>query len=140
MKVQASSVALNGRAYLIMGEPGAGKSALALALIRRGALLISDDVTEVKEGCAVAPEKYAGWLEVRGIGLISGFPVCPSAKVSAIIRLVSEKTDWEPTQAQGKIPEFQIWIQDKNQTDKVLVIDSILKGDLKIEFRKGDKK
>ena len=138
MKMQATSVALNGKAYLITGESGAGKSTLALALLERGATLISDDVTEVKDGLAIAPKKYAGWLEVRGIGLISGFPVCPSAQIGAVIRLVEEKPERIPTQKQKKIPEFQIWTQDKNQADKVLLIDSVLRGHLQIESGKGD--
>jgi len=138
MKMQATSVALNGKAYLITGEPGAGKSALALALIGRGATLISDDITEVVDGVALAPKKYAGWMEVRGIGLVSGFRVCPSAEVGAIIRLTPGKPDRIPIQKQGKIPEFQLWDQDKAQADKVLLIDSILEGKLRIESEKGD--
>ncbi len=35
--MQASAVAIAGRALLIEGPPGSGKSALALALIDRGA-------------------------------------------------------------------------------------------------------
>ena len=69
MKIQATSVELNGRAYVIIGESAAGKSTLALALINRGAKLIADDVTEIRENTAYAPQAYQGWLEVRGVGL-----------------------------------------------------------------------
>jgi len=41
---QATAVAINGRAVLIEGPPGAGKSTLALALIDRGAVLVGDVV------------------------------------------------------------------------------------------------
>ena len=136
MKMQASSVALNGRAYVIQGESGAGKSSLALALIERGATLISDDVTEIQEGIAYAPQTHRGWLEVRGVGLISGFPVCSSAKIGAIINLMQNKPERLPEANSKKIPEFWLWTQDKNQADKVLIIDSILGGNLKLESGK----
>ena len=43
LSYQATCVAIGGRAVLIEGEPGSGKSSLALALIDRGAALIGDD-------------------------------------------------------------------------------------------------
>jgi len=136
MKVQATSIALNGRAYLITGQSGAGKSSLALSLIHRGANLIADDVTEVIKDVAYAPKAHQGWLEVRGIGLISGLTVCPSAKIGAIIQLTDNKPERLPEVHLDGIPEFQIWVQDKNQADKVLIIDSILGGNLKLESGK----
>jgi hypothetical protein len=41
--LHASGVALNGKALLIAGAAGAGKSSLAAALLRAGAQLLSDD-------------------------------------------------------------------------------------------------
>src|SRR3546814_11755709 len=41
--IQGSAVAIGGRAVLIIGPPGSGKTSLALALIDRGATLIGDD-------------------------------------------------------------------------------------------------
>ncbi|MFN3389305.1 MAG: HPr kinase/phosphorylase, partial [Allosphingosinicella sp.] len=43
--VHASCVAIGGRAVLIAGRSGSGKSDLALRLIDRGARLVSDDYT-----------------------------------------------------------------------------------------------
>ena len=43
--LHASCVAIDGRAVLIEGRPGSGKSDLALRLIDRGAKLVSDDYT-----------------------------------------------------------------------------------------------
>lgn len=40
---QATCIAIGGRALLIEGPPGSGKSSLALSLIDRGAMLIGDD-------------------------------------------------------------------------------------------------
>jgi serine kinase of HPr protein (carbohydrate metabolism regulator) len=72
--IHVSSVAIDGRAVLIGGRSGAGKSDLALRLIDRGATLISDDYTFVRRvgtrACASAPERIAGRIEVRGVGIV----------------------------------------------------------------------
>lgn len=72
--VHASSVAIEGRAVLIGGRSGTGKSDLALRLIDRGAKLVSDDYTYVRrtEGRALAsaPPTIAGKIEMRSIGLV----------------------------------------------------------------------
>jgi serine kinase of HPr protein (carbohydrate metabolism regulator) len=72
--VHASTVALDGRAVLISGPSGSGKSDLALRLIDRGFSLVSDDQTIVKRDgdrlIATAPPTIAGKIEVRGIGIV----------------------------------------------------------------------
>jgi serine kinase of HPr protein (carbohydrate metabolism regulator) len=72
--LHASTVAVDGRAVLITGRSGSGKSDLALRLIDRGFSLVSDDQTIVKRVgdrlVACAPAQIAGKLEVRGIGII----------------------------------------------------------------------
>jgi serine kinase of HPr protein (carbohydrate metabolism regulator) len=72
--IHVSSVAIDGRAVLIGGRSGAGKSDLALRLIDRGAALISDDYTFVRRdkevAYASAPERIAGRIEVRGVGIV----------------------------------------------------------------------
>ena len=126
MKQQATTVELNGRALMITGPSGSGKSSLALALIERGARLIADDVTEVRDGVAYAAETHRGWLEVRGIGLVSGFPVCDRAPVAAEIRLSAEKPDRLPPKPSSPVPVFHLWAQDSRSVDKVMVIDRLL--------------
>jgi serine kinase of HPr protein (carbohydrate metabolism regulator) len=73
-RLHATSVAIGGRAVLMMGPSGSGKSDLALRLIDRGADLISDDYTvlEARDGTlfATAPDTIAGKIEVRGIGIV----------------------------------------------------------------------
>jgi serine kinase of HPr protein (carbohydrate metabolism regulator) len=74
MTVHASCVAIGGRAVLIAGPSGSGKSDLALRLIERGASLVSDDYT-ILEGdfgrlLASPPGTIAGRIEVRGVGII----------------------------------------------------------------------
>ena len=84
VNVHASSVMLGeaGKPFflcytgvLLLGDSGAGKSDLALRLIDRGCLLVSDDRTElfvrVNKLFARAPEAIAGLLEVRGAGIVS---------------------------------------------------------------------
>lgn len=72
--VHASTVSIGGRAVLIAGRPGSGKSDLALRLIDRGAVLVSDDYTIVsrsgKRLVASPPETIRGRIEIRGIGLV----------------------------------------------------------------------
>lgn len=72
--VHASCVAIGGRAVLISGPSGSGKSDLALRLIDRGAVLVSDDYTvlEMRGGVLLAspPEIIAGRIEARGVGIV----------------------------------------------------------------------
>jgi len=72
--LHASCVAIHGRAVLIEGRSGTGKSDLALRLIDRGGVLVSDDYTVLtrRDGMlsAAPPTNIAGKMEVRGLGLI----------------------------------------------------------------------
>lgn len=72
--IQAGAVCIGGRAVLIFGAPGRGKSTLALALIDRGGMLIGDDGVSlsVVDGRlhASPPPNIAGKLEIRGVGIV----------------------------------------------------------------------
>ena len=72
--LHASCVAADGRAVMITGPSGSGKSDLALRLIDRGFTLVSDDRTVIrKDGArlvASAPATIKGKLEIRGIGIV----------------------------------------------------------------------
>src|SRR5690242_4361974 len=72
--IHSSTVASDGRAVLISGPSGSGKSDLALRLLDRGFTLVSDDQTIVKRDgdrvLATAPPTIAGKMEVRGIGIV----------------------------------------------------------------------
>lgn len=93
MLFQASAVAIDGRAVILEGPPGSGKSSLALALIDRGAQLIGDDgVTLAREGdrlLASPPPNIAGLLEIRGVGLVN-LPTATGVPVALILALVGE--------------------------------------------------
>jgi hypothetical protein len=87
---QATCVAIGGRAVLIEGAPGSGKSSLALALIDRGAVLVGDDSLLIEprgERLFAHPHPATrGLLEVRGLGLLP-FPVCEEAPVALLLVL-----------------------------------------------------
>lgn len=72
--IHASTVSIHGSAVLIGGRSGGGKSDLALRLIDRGAVLVSDDYTIVRRVqqtlVASAPPNISGKIEVRGIGIV----------------------------------------------------------------------
>lgn len=86
---RASCVALGGRALLIEGEPGSGKSSLALALIDRGAILVGDDgvTLEARSSAlwASPPPNIAGKLEIRNVGIVD-LPTT-EAPVALVLRL-----------------------------------------------------
>ncbi|MBB4615947.1 HPr kinase/phosphorylase [Sphingomonas abaci] len=91
--IHATCVAIRGRAVLISGPSGSGKSDLALRLIDRGAVLVSDDYTILTrtgdELCATPPATIAGQMEVRGIGVIAR-PYMTDIPVALIVRIDAE--------------------------------------------------
>src|SRR5437764_14155134 len=91
--LHTSAVALDGRAVLISGPSGSGKSDLALRMLDRGFVLVSDDQTIVrKDGnrlLASAPPTIAGKLEVRGIGIVE-MERADNVPVALIVELTSE--------------------------------------------------
>lgn len=93
----ASCVGLGGQALLISGESGIGKSELALALIDRGAQLISDDHTELRrEGdriIASPAQNIGGLIEVRNLGLLPMVPG-PDCSVALLIELNRAAPRW----------------------------------------------
>lgn len=86
--LHASAVSSGGRALLILGPSGSGKSGLALALMALGAGLIADDRTELacREGhpFAACPEAIRGRIEARGLGLLAAEPAPPAPVVLAV--------------------------------------------------------
>jgi serine kinase of HPr protein (carbohydrate metabolism regulator) len=91
--LHASTVAFDGRAALISGPSGSGKSDLALRLIDRGFVLVSDDQTVVKKDgdrlIATAPPTIAGKLEVRGLGIVDMERV-DTAPIALAVELTGE--------------------------------------------------
>jgi serine kinase of HPr protein (carbohydrate metabolism regulator) len=90
--VHATTVAIGGRAALLRGPSGSGKSDLALRLIDAGARLVADDRSELRrEGDSIlvcAPATIAGLVEARGIGILRVDSVA-LARLSLIVDLVA---------------------------------------------------
>ncbi len=119
---QASCVAIAGRAVLIEGPPGSGKSSLALALIDRGAVLIGDDGValelcmdgsgELRLEASPAPN-IAGLLEVRNVGLVH-FQTAAKVPVALVLRLDREAPRFIETSETvelfgAAIPRVRLW-------------------------------
>lgn len=70
-----TAVSCNGRAALLLGGSGAGKSRLALQLLAYGADLVADDAISLKlSGGSIilsCPASIKGMIEVRGVGLMT---------------------------------------------------------------------
>jgi len=91
--LHASTVASQGRAVLITGPSGSGKSDLALRLLDRGFTLVSDDQTIVRKDdgrlIASTPPTIAGKLEIRGIGIVEVERV-DNVPVALLVELTSD--------------------------------------------------
>lgn len=119
--VVLSDAQLGDWAVLLRGPSGAGKSDLALRLIDRGGVLVSDDQTllGVAGGRLVAapPATIAGRLEVRGLGIAAlphraGVPVAlvadlrpaaeidrlPEPSAETLAGVVVSRIELDPTQ------------------------------------------
>ena len=91
--LHASTVAIDGRAVLITGPSGSGKSDLTLRLLDRGFALVSDDQTLIKKTAnrltASAPPTIRGKLEIRGIGIVEMEQV-DDQPVALVVELTSD--------------------------------------------------
>jgi HPr kinase/phosphorylase len=72
--LHATAVSVEGKAVLIIGASGSGKSSLALEMMARGAILVADDqviLTESDSGVVLScPDALRGMIEARGVGLL----------------------------------------------------------------------
>ncbi|MET0375123.1 MAG: HPr kinase/phosphatase C-terminal domain-containing protein [Rhizorhabdus sp.] len=99
--LHATSVMIGERALLLIGASGRGKSDLALRLIDRGALLLSDDYTALvaRDGTLYAgpPANIAGRMEIRGVGIVD-MAFASEAPVALVLDLdnVPERLPGEP--------------------------------------------
>ena len=105
MRVHGTAIAIAGRAALIRGPSGSGKSDLALRCITAAASpllparaeLVADDQVELEVAgdrlLARAPQVLYGLIEIRGIGIVAA-PACAAAEVALLVDLVAS-TDLE---------------------------------------------
>ncbi|MDR7123450.1 serine kinase [Pseudotabrizicola sp. 4114] len=90
LTLHATTVAFEGRAILLTGATGRGKSALALQLMAIGAGLVADDQTiltlQRAQIIATCPPAIAGLIEARGVGLLNA-PNLPQASLALVVDL-----------------------------------------------------
>ncbi len=101
MLVHGTCVTLGGKAALLLGKPGSGKSDLALRFIftalpadmGRPQLVADDQVEVTRDGerlLACCPASIAGRIEVRGVGIVA-VPFAPEAELRLAVRLASRE-------------------------------------------------
>jgi serine kinase of HPr protein (carbohydrate metabolism regulator) len=127
----ATCVEIDARGVLIEGPPGSGKSDLALRLLGRGAMLVSDDYVELasKGGhlTATAPEKIAGKMEVRGVGLVD-VDYTSEVKIVLLIELtprdkIPRLPDPRHKELESiRVPHFALEAFDASAIDKIFLI------------------
>jgi len=88
-RFHGSCVARDGAGVLLLGPSGAGKSDLALRLLRHGFALVADDQVDVIDGYARPPTALAGFLEVRGLGIVQ-LPYVSVVKLQLVVVLADE--------------------------------------------------
>ena len=96
VRLHASAVAVDGQGVLIKGASGSGKSSLALQLMALGAVLISDDQTDLTRTATgvdlSAPATIAGLIEARGIGILNAsFTAAPLCLVIDLDQLETDR-------------------------------------------------
>lgn len=126
-RVNGTAVAIDGKAVLLIGPPGAGKSDLALRLVEAGALLIADDLVELtRDGQRVmagfpaeAPAELKGRIEVPGLGIVA----IPAAEGPAELALVVQAA---PAAEVERMPESQYsqWLDVKIPTLKLTLLEA----------------
>ena len=103
-------VDIHGMGTLITGESGIGKSEVALELIKRGHILISDDrvdIFEASPGTLVgsAPELLERYIEIRGIGIVDVVSMFGAGayRENKKVRLVVELEHWQRGKAYDRL-------------------------------------
>ncbi len=127
----ATCVEIDDRGVLIEGPSGSGKSDLALRLLGRGAKLVSDDYVELasksRDLTATAPEKIAGKMEVRGVGLVD-VDYTNEVKIALLIELtprdeIPRLPDPRHKELGGiQVPVFALDAFDASAVDKIFLI------------------
>lgn len=118
MLVHATTLDLAGCGVLLIGEPGAGKSDLALRLIADGALLVADDQTlvEIADGFlrACAPRPIVGLIEARGVG-ITRAPIKRATPLRLAVHLVGVTPE--------RMPEPRTWSLPGSERPSVPLVE-----------------
>ena len=128
-RLHATSVAMEDNGVAIFGDPGSGKSDLALRLIDSGATLISDDITVFskleKNINLFGIENTKGLLEVREVGIIT-VPYVEGIKLKLVVRLTDKVIERIPKKNQInllglKFPKLDINGKNSSSVAKIKV-------------------
>lgn len=99
LTLHATTVALNGRALVMFGDSGTGKSETALELMALGCRLVADDTTILTRSgsglTASCPLPIRGLIEARGIGILNAEAVT-AARVVLAVDMTHIETDRLP--------------------------------------------
>ncbi len=103
-------VDIHGMGTLIIGASGIGKSEVALELIKRGHILISDDRVDFFEASpgnlvGSAPKLLERYIEIRGIGIVDVVSMFGAGayRENKKIRLVVELERWQEGKAYDRL-------------------------------------
>ena len=130
--IYATAICIEGKAILLIGESGSGKSDLALRLImNKNAVLIADDRVDVNNMNGVlkasCPQNIQGLLEVRGVGICK-MPFAAEADVKMAVRLVAAETEIERIPEKEtivicgiKVPVINVHPFEISATDKIII-------------------
>lgn len=137
--VHGTAIALAGRAALIRGVSGAGKSDLALRclaippspLVPHQAELVADDQVQVEAAgdklIVRSPPAIRGLLEVRGLGIVR-LAAAPSAELVLVVDLVPPEEverlpdPWPRIDLLGQsLPRLALWPFEASAPLKVLL-------------------
>ncbi len=126
--IHGTCVAIGGRAVLMRGPSGSGKSDLALRLIDGGAQLVADDyvaVTAEKDRLrAASPQEIAGKMEVRGLGLVElpyrgNVVICLVADLCGLDK-IERYPDPLQTEIEGcAVPLIRLWAFEASAAAKL---------------------
>jgi HPr kinase/phosphorylase len=123
--VHGTCVTLGRRGALLRGQPGSGKSDLALRFLAltgeadRKPMLVADDQVFIADDdnrlVASPPTTIAGKIEVRGLGIVE-MPYLARAELVLVCDLVNDKDvprtppePWERTEIAGrKVPVLKL--------------------------------
>ena len=128
-RFHSTSLVVEDSGLLIIGEPGIGKSDLALRMIDSGAMLIADDITICKKInnfiYLFSPEETKGLLEVREIGIIT-VPFIENIKLSLVVQLINEENIRYPENENClilgiKVPKIKIYGKNSSAVAKIKV-------------------
>lgn len=106
----ATAVAIDQAGVLIIGPSGSGKSDLALRLIDRSAILVSDDIVFIDDRAGritlYPAANIEGKIEMRGVGIVS-VPYCQEIGLRLVVDLNSAP-DRFPVNLTYKLHDFLI--------------------------------